>query len=121
MTEPGRCGQRCLDGPPQQIGRGAARRTLDSLGFAYHRLGDHDQAFASDGQAVALFRETANHYEEANTLENLGDARHETGDLAARVAWTEALQLLEPLDAVERADRVRANLDPPEISGTPHV
>jgi tetratricopeptide (TPR) repeat protein len=91
--------------------RNGAADTLDSLGFAYHQLGDDAQACVCYEQAVTLFREMANHYEEAITLDHLGDARYSAGDqAAASAAWTQALRLLDPLDAVERADRVRAKL-----------
>jgi tetratricopeptide (TPR) repeat protein len=91
---------------------------LDSLGYAYQQLDQHEQARACYEEAVALFRKAANRREEGITLERLGDASRAAGDLdAAREAWQHAARVLDQLGADERAENIRAKLD--RLAATP--
>jgi len=55
-------------------------------------------------------RQLADRYNEAVTLDHLGDVHRSAPDLdAARWAWTQALRTLEELDHPD-GDRVRAKL-----------
>lgn len=47
--------------------------TLDSLGYAEHHLGRHEQAIAHYVLALKRFREFEDQYQEAGTLGRLGD------------------------------------------------
>jgi tetratricopeptide (TPR) repeat protein len=82
---------------------------LDSLGYAHHHLGHHDQAIACYQHALHLWRE-GYRYDEASTLTRLGDTHHTTGDhSAARQAWQQALTILDRLDH-PNAEHVRTKL-----------
>jgi cytochrome c-type biogenesis protein CcmH/NrfG len=52
--------------------------TWDSLGYAYHHLGDRGQAVTCFNQAIALYRDLGERYQEAGTLARLGDS-HQAG------------------------------------------
>ena len=45
----------------------------DSLGYVYHQLGDHQQAITCYQRALDLSRELADRWNEAATLDHLGD------------------------------------------------
>ncbi|GAB7039249.1 MULTISPECIES: ATP-binding protein [Catenuloplanes] len=91
--------------------------TLDSLGFAQHRLGRYAAAGTAYRRAVALYREAGDRYHEADTLIHLGDCHRDDGDdHAARAAWDRAREILTELrhPAVAAVtDRVRT------LSGVP--
>jgi hypothetical protein len=61
-------------------------------------------------QALTLFRDLGDRYDEAATLTNLGDTHHAAGNPdAARDAWQHALTILDDLDHPD-ADQVRTKL-----------
>lgn len=88
--------------------RGGARR-----GTARGRFAD---AVASFEEALCRFRESGDRYEEASTLENLGAAQIDAGDVtAAATAWRRAATILDDLvhpAAAKLRDRL-ANLPQP--------
>jgi predicted TPR repeat methyltransferase len=75
-----------------------------------HRQGDRAAALAHYEQAVALFRETGDRYNEADTLVRIGDTHHEAGDVpAACDAWRRADAILTELrhpDAQRACERL---------------
>ena len=82
----------------------------DSLGYAHRQLGHLSDAIASHRQAVALWQRLGDHYDEARTLENLGDVHHDGADpQAAQEAWQRALPILAPLAGPD-AERIRSKL-----------
>ena len=84
--------------------------TLDTIGYAHHRLGQHAQAVDCYQQAVTFLRGAGYSYELGIVLRHLGDARRAMGDSAgAADAWREALGLLDGLHHPD-ADEVRAKL-----------
>lgn len=84
--------------------------TLDSLGYAHHRLGEHAEAIDCFQRAVDLFRHIGDRHSEGITLHHLGDAHAAAGDRArAYAAWRPALEALEQLDDPD-AETVRAKL-----------
>jgi tetratricopeptide (TPR) repeat protein len=83
---------------------------LDSLGYAHHHLGHHQQAIAYYQRALDLRRDLGVRYFEAETLTHLGDTHHAAANIkAARDAWQDALTILEELDHLD-ADQVRTRL-----------
>ncbi|HVQ93658.1 MAG TPA: hypothetical protein VMU51_21655, partial [Mycobacteriales bacterium] len=61
-------------------------------------------------QAITLYRDLDDHYNEADTLTHLGDTHHAAGHPAqARTAWTTALDILTDLNHAD-ADAVSAKL-----------
>jgi tetratricopeptide (TPR) repeat protein len=82
----------------------------DTLGYTYHRRGDYEQAIVCYERALDLSREFSDRFNEADTLNNLGDVHRSAGDLAgARRAWTQALRIFDEIDHPDR-DWVRAKL-----------
>ena len=60
--------------------------------------------------ALRIFREVGARYNEADTLANIGDTRHESGNQAqARAAWQKALAILDDLKHAD-ASQIRAKL-----------
>ena len=89
------------------IGEGA---TLDTLGYAYHHLGDYPRAITCFRQAVGRLRTLDARYPEAGTLTHLGDSLELAGRPgAARAAWRRALAILTDLDHPD-AEEVRTRL-----------
>jgi tetratricopeptide (TPR) repeat protein len=87
--------------------------TLDSIGYAYHRIGDHAHAAGSFRRALVLYRDLGERYQEATTLIHLGDSHRSAGRArAARTAWREALTILAELDHPD-AGQVRDRLTRP--------
>ncbi|MGP3935488.1 AfsR/SARP family transcriptional regulator [Nonomuraea sp. KM88] len=88
-------------------GQGAA---WDALGYAHHHLGHHEEAITCHRQALDLLRTGRDSVTEAETLLHLGDV-HATlhDDQAARLAWQDALAILDELSHPD-ADEVRAKL-----------
>ncbi|MDT5032844.1 MAG: hypothetical protein QOC94_3015, partial [Actinoplanes sp.] len=84
----------------------------NSLGFAYHKLGQYADAAAAYESAIACAREGADRYSEAHGLRHLGDVRAESGQLTdARHSWLTALTILDELGHPDAAV-VRARLQP---------
>ena len=102
-------------GPPTSSNASSATTTarpgtLDTIGYAHHRLGQHAQAVDCYQQAVTFLRGAGYSYELGIVLRHLGDARRAMGDSAgAADAWREALGLLDGLHHPD-ADEVRAKL-----------
>lgn len=80
----------------------------DSVGYAYHRLGDHGRALVCYQHALGSFRDLGNRFLGADTLTNIGDTDLAAGaaDAAACRAWRDALSILDDLDH-SRAELVR--------------
>ncbi|MDP9793296.1 tetratricopeptide (TPR) repeat protein [Catenuloplanes nepalensis] len=90
------CCRRAVD-EQTALGRESAP-TLDSLGFAQHRLGRYAAAATAYRRAVVLYREAGDRYHEADTLIHLGDCHRDGGDdHAARAAWQRAREILMEL------------------------
>lgn len=82
--------------------------TWDSLGYAYHQSGDHEQATTCYHNAIDLHRQAGDRHNEADALTRLGDNHHAAGRPdAARDSWRRALEILDELDHPD-ADQVRA-------------
>ncbi|MFG1607769.1 BTAD domain-containing putative transcriptional regulator [Actinoplanes sp. NPDC049265] len=76
-----------------------ATSTWDSLGFAHHHLGHHAEAVDCYQHGITLARTLQHDYFVAELLVHLGDTHRAAGQpAAARVAWTEAEQLLTALE-----------------------
>jgi tetratricopeptide (TPR) repeat protein len=89
----------------------------DRIGYAYVRLGRHQEAISHYERALRLFRAVGSRLDEAEVLDHLGDARAAAGAPdAARTAWSEALAILEPLGYAGAAT-VRSKLTGTAISG----
>ena len=64
----------------------------NNLGTVYGSLGDWEQAVKNYNLAIAINRQQGDRYRLASTLNNLGVAQHNSGDLkAARASYQEAL------------------------------
>jgi hypothetical protein len=64
-------------------------------------------------RAIALSRDLADRFNEADTLSSLGDVHHSAGDTgAAHRAWGEAMRIFGEIDHPDR-DKVRAKLRAP--------
>ena len=74
----------------------------------------HQRAVTCYERSLDLCRELADRYNEAGTLDRLGDVHHGAGDArAARWAWTQALRTLDELGHPD-SDRVRAKIRVPD-------
>lgn len=83
---------------------------LDSMGRAYLGLGDLARAIECYAEAADSARAIGQHFNRAANLTHLGDARHANGEPdAARVAWRDALVLLEEIGH-PRAESLRSRL-----------
>src|SRR5215469_12786497 len=81
----------------------------DSLGYIHHHRGDFRQAIACYERAIDLLWD-GDRFNEADTLNNLGDVHLSAGDpAAARKAWSRALRIFDEIDHPDR-DQVRAKL-----------
>ena len=86
---------------------------MDGLGYAHHRLGQHQQAATCYQHALTMFQNVGDRFNEAKTLAHLGDVHHALGRIdAAGDAWRCALAILDGLGHGD-ADQVRARLSPP--------
>jgi tetratricopeptide (TPR) repeat protein len=84
--------------------------TWDTLGRAHLELADHSQAADCYREAVLLYRELGDRYNEADALVHLGDTRCAADDPAdAWGNWQQALDILTGLDHPD-AERIRAKL-----------
>ena len=73
--------------------------TWDSLGYAHHHLGHHTEAIDCYQRGITLARTLHHDYFVAELLVHLGETHRAAGrPAAARIAWTEAEQLLTALD-----------------------
>jgi DNA-binding SARP family transcriptional activator/tetratricopeptide (TPR) repeat protein len=73
--------------------------TWDSLGYIHQHLGNYQQATGCYQRAVDLCRERADRYNEAVTLDHLGDVHHTAGEeRAARQAWEHARRIFAEID-----------------------
>ena len=83
---------------------------LDTRGYCYQHLGEHDLAIDCFRQSAEICRDVGDKYNEATVLGHLGDAHHDAGARqAARDAWQRALVILEGLGHVA-ADKMRAKI-----------
>ncbi|PSL54749.1 DNA-binding SARP family transcriptional activator [Saccharothrix carnea] len=79
----------------------------DSLGYINHHLDDLGEAARCYENALAQYRAVGERFEEAMTLDRLGDTLHAAGDgAAARRRWQEAVVVLDDLGH-SAADRIR--------------
>lgn len=91
------CGQ-AVDRLREFGDRDGEAATWDSLGVAYHRLGEYPAAIRSLDRAATMHREDGDRYSEALVLTHLGDVRSEAGDPSgARETWLTALAIFEDL------------------------
>jgi tetratricopeptide (TPR) repeat protein len=74
---------------------------------------DYFEAIACYERAIALSRDLADRFNEADTLSRLGDVHHSAGDIgAARRAWGDALRIFDEIEHPDR-ETVRAKLRSP--------
>jgi tetratricopeptide (TPR) repeat protein len=82
----------------------------DTIGYAHHNLGRHDQAVTSYHRSLAMCRELGDRGNEAFILTHLGDTHHAAGTGEdARRFWQQALAILTDLDHPD-ADELRDKL-----------
>jgi tetratricopeptide (TPR) repeat protein len=82
----------------------------DSLGYIHRQLGDHREATTCYRQALRLYREAGDRYNEADVLTHLGEASDAAGDPeAARGTWRQAVRILDELGHQD-ADQLRSKL-----------
>jgi tetratricopeptide (TPR) repeat protein len=95
----------------ESVGSGPGRAAvLDTRGYCYLHLGEHDLAIDCFKQSAEICRDVGDKYNEAIVLGHLGDAHHDAGaPPAALDAWQRALVILESLGHVD-ADKVRAKI-----------
>ena len=75
-----------------------AAAALDSLGYIYNRLGEHEEAIACFYESLDLLAGHGNRYKAAEALEHLAEAYSAIGDLPdARAALEQALSILEAM------------------------
>jgi tetratricopeptide (TPR) repeat protein len=85
-----------------------------AIAYFHHKLGDYHRAVTCYERSLDLCRELADRYNEAGTLDRLGDVHHGAGDTrAARWAWTQALRTLDELGHPD-GDRLRAKIRVPD-------
>jgi len=103
----------CRPSPDQVKPRKRARHAK-----AIDHLGRLTQAAACYQQALSLFTELGNRYNQAETLDRLGDTRHAAGDHAqVREAWLQALAIFDDLN-FPGTDRIRAKAADQSWPGT---
>jgi len=97
--------------PPTRSSTGSGQAgTWHSLGYSHEQLGAHARAVTCYRRAIDLHRRLGDRYREAETLDRLAGALLAGGDrAAARLAWEQALDILDDL-AHPDADRVRTRL-----------
>jgi len=101
----------------EAMGSGAGRAAaLDTRGYCYHHLGEHDRAIDCFKQSAEICRDVGDWYNEATVLGHLGDALRDADALpAARDAWQRALAILENLGHVD-ADKMRSKIANLQVS-----
>ncbi|MDR6981281.1 DNA-binding SARP family transcriptional activator [Streptomyces sp. 3330] len=92
-----------------------AAHTWDTIGCAHHHLGQHAEAVDAFQRALGLYRLQGDlPWFVASTLTHLGDTQLSAGTPeAARVAWTEALAIMDHLGHSD-AESLRKRLNPEE-------
>jgi DNA-binding SARP family transcriptional activator/tetratricopeptide (TPR) repeat protein len=94
--------RRALDMHIESGSRTGMADTLDSLGYAFSRLGEYAQSVAHYERALAAYRQLGDLPAEANTRVDLGDVQFESGHREdARRSWEEALALLAQLPGAD--------------------
>ena len=84
--------------------------TLDSIACAHASLVRYDEAMACYRQALQLFREFGDRFDEAQILVHLGDTSILADDPeSAATAWQDAVTIFDDLGRPEAAD-LRAKL-----------
>ncbi|WP_083929332.1 tetratricopeptide repeat protein [Catelliglobosispora koreensis] len=83
---------------------------MDSLGYAFHDLGETRQALACYQQAADLFAEVGDRHGLSEVLSHLGDCHLAMGEPeAAGQAWQQALTILVDINHPDQHD-LRARL-----------
>jgi tetratricopeptide (TPR) repeat protein len=95
----------------QDLGDGPAQAdTLDSLGYAYLRLGQRAQAARCYQSAIELYGQHSIRPGQADSLRDLGDLHHGAGNPEAAVGcWRRALAILEDMK-LAGAGQLRARI-----------
>ncbi|HEY1345836.1 MAG TPA: tetratricopeptide repeat protein, partial [Streptosporangiaceae bacterium] len=82
----------------------------DSLGYIHHQLGSYRCAITCYERSLNLCRELADRFNEAGTLDHLGDVHRSVGDTdAARWAWAQAVRTFDEIGH-PGGEQVRAKL-----------
>jgi tetratricopeptide (TPR) repeat protein len=82
----------------------------DTLAYAHHQFGQHQQAIAHFQHALGLYRGLQDQVMEADTLDHLGDTHQATGDIeATHICWQQALDILDKLHHPQ-ASQIRSKL-----------
>jgi tetratricopeptide (TPR) repeat protein len=85
--------------------------TLDSLGYIAHRDGRLTESLVHYDRALLLYQQTANAYQVADTLVDIGRVNEAAGHLpAARSAWERAIGLYRAQHRPAKADSVLKRL-----------
>jgi tetratricopeptide (TPR) repeat protein len=72
---------------------------LSDIGYCHALLGQYAEAIACCERSVGLWRELADRFNEADTLDQLGNVQRSAGDLgAARQTWTRAVRIFDEID-----------------------
>ncbi|WP_078960829.1 AfsR/SARP family transcriptional regulator [Streptomyces sp. NRRL WC-3618] len=80
-------------------GGAAEANTWDTLAYAHHHLGRFRRARTCYLRAIAMLRRNGDRYNEAGSLDRLGDTCAATGDhAAARAMWAQAGDILTEID-----------------------
>jgi tetratricopeptide (TPR) repeat protein len=88
----------------------------DSLGYIHHRLGNYREAISCYRRSVVLCRQVADRYNEAATLDHLGDVEFSAGDQSAAArSWASALDIFTEIDHPD-GDLLRLKLLERELS-----
>src|SRR5262249_43443835 len=84
------------------------------LGYIHHQLGSYRSAITCYERSLNLCRELADRFNEAGTLDHLGDVHRSVGDMdAARWAWTQAVRTFDEISH-PGSEQVRAKLRSPD-------
>jgi hypothetical protein len=80
------------------------------LGYIHHQLGNYRSAITCYEHSLTLCRELADRFNEAVSLNNLGDVHRSADDTdAARWAWTQAARTFDEISHPGGA-KIRAKL-----------
>jgi tetratricopeptide (TPR) repeat protein len=72
---------------------------LGDIGYCHALLGQYAEAIACCERSVGPWRELADRFNEADTLDQLGNVQRSAGDLgAARQTWTRAVRNFDEID-----------------------
>ena len=98
---------RALDVHESMGNRHGQACTWDSIGWANHALRKYKEACTAYRSALSSASQVGDRYLEATILEHLGLSHTAAGDLtAAQQAWTQAITILDEIDA-SQAQRLR--------------